>query len=175
MPYLHTVYNELHTSIDHYLPSNYLIFSCIVFLLIVCLTYLIPKILGRNKEAKKREEYQINSLLVIFLEIVFFVIFLKVDKQKPNFHHRTEYLFNSSQLKIVEGYVADYYPMSKDDHGDESFKVKGVDFHYSFYEEGTVGYHLTANHGGMIKPNLYVKILYWYDGDRNAIIKLETE
>ena len=93
----------------------------------------------------------------------------------PNFHHHIEYSYDSSQVKIVEGYIVDYNPMSKDDHGEESFKVEGVEFHYSFYEEGRLGYHLPANHCGVIKPNLYVRIFYRYDGNRNAIIKLETE
>jgi hypothetical protein len=178
MHQLHTVYNELNASITHYKLSNYLIFTCLVFILIICFTYLIFKIYARNEIAKKKEEYKVTSLLVIFLEIVLFIVFLQIDKPKPNIYRSVKYLYDSSrlkQVKEVEGYVVDYCPMPQDGHGVEYFTVKGIDFVVPFYEVGRPGYHLPANHGGVIKPNLYVKIKYIYDFDRNAILELETE
>jgi hypothetical protein len=120
--------------------------------------------------------HKVNPFLFALLPAVgVFMIYLHIDILEINVYQHDKAIYNSSELKTVEGKVTGYFPMSKDGHGDEEFKVDSVWFHYSYWEAGRSGYHQAALFGGVIKPNLYVKIGYYYDGDRNAILKLETE
>lgn len=82
---------------------------------------------------------------------------------------------NSSNLKVTEGEVNDYYSNLKDGHRQEKFSVHGIEFHNAQFEEGRSGYYQTAWDGGLISANEYVRVTYYYDGYRNAILKLETE
>ncbi|MES2063755.1 MAG: hypothetical protein V4456_17645 [Bacteroidota bacterium] len=83
--------------------------------------------------------------------------------------------YKNNKLLFVEGRVSDYSPMPYEGHQNEYFKVKNVAFQFSDFEEGIGGYHNAASHGGVIKPNLYVRIGYYPTDFRNIILKLETE
>ncbi len=85
-------------------------------------------------------------------------------------------LCKNHHYAIVEGCVTDYHPIEKDIYREqEHFKVKDVYFTYNDYIRNDLGYTRSASHGGVIRPGLYVKIAYYNDGDRNVILKLDTE
>jgi len=131
---------------------------------------------GRHWEIKLNTGHKVNPFLIALLPASFlFLVSLQVDLLEINVYEHDKTMLNSNKTKIVEGIVANFSPESKDGHGYETFTVQGVEFHYATLEEGRSGYHQTSWHGGFIKPNLYVRISYYNDGDRNAILKLETE
>ena len=74
---------------------------------------------------------------------------------------------NSSNLKAAEGEVNNYYSNSKDGHTKEKFTVQGIEFHDAQFGKG--------RDSEPIRANQYVRVTYYYDGYRNAILKLETE
>ncbi len=78
-------------------------------------------------------------------------------------------------IKIIEGRVDNFIPMALGGHGEESFEVNKIYFHYSKYQLGLWGYSKTMVDGGIIKPDLYVRITYLENDMRNEILKLETE
>lgn len=85
-------------------------------------------------------------------------------------------IYNSKKLLLVEGRVMNYHPMPYQGHAHETFKVNGVKFAFSDYDQlGIGGYNNAASHGGVIRSNLYVRIGYYDNGERNVILKLETE
>lgn len=116
-------------------------------------------------------------LAIIPLVAIFTLFYLSTVKLKIDVYEHDKALLNgnSKELKMVEGPVKDYCPEAAEGHGNEEFTVKGVFFHYSHFEEGRSGYNKTFWYGGVIRQNLYVKIVYYYDGDRNAILRLDTE
>jgi hypothetical protein len=133
--------------------------------------------IGRNLKVTLNGGLKVNPFVAVIPPVVIFSLFyLNTDKLKIDVyqHDRTLLNSNSKELKIVEGTVKNYYPESKDGHGEE-FTVQGILFHYSHFEEGRSGYHQTFLYGGVIRQNQYVRITYYYDGDRNAILKLQTE
>jgi hypothetical protein len=132
----------------------------------------------RNLKVTLNGVYKVSPFLAVIPPVVIISLFsLNTDKLKIDvYQHDKALLTNrSNELKIVEGFITDYSPESKDGHGFETFTVQGVEFHYSHFEEGRSGHHQTSRYGGYIRPNLYVRIKYYYDGDRNAILKLEVE
>ncbi len=85
-------------------------------------------------------------------------------------------IYNSKDLLFVEGRVVNYHPMPYQGHADETFEVNGVKFAFSDYDEmGIGGYNNAASHGGVIRSNLYVRIGYYNNGERNVILQLETK
>jgi len=133
---------------------------------------------GRNWKVTLRGGLKVNPFLAVIPPIIIFSLFylntvkLKIDVYQ---HDKTLLTSNSKELKIVEGIVENYSAEAKDGHGNEEFTVNGILFHYSHFEEGRSGYNKTYWYGGVIRQNLYIKITYYYDGDRNAILKLETK
>jgi hypothetical protein len=132
----------------------------------------------RNLKVRLNGGFKVSPFLAVLPPaIIFSLIFLSTEKLTIDVYQHDKALLdsNSKELKVVEGNVRDYYSDPKDGHGNEEFTVRGVLFHYSHYEEGRSGYNKTFWYGGVIRQNLYVRITYYYDGDRNAILKLETE
>jgi len=172
MHHLHTVYSTL----DNPPSILILILVCIAFILVVyfCITMYFG--VGRDAKITLNTGNKVNPFLAALVPVTFlFLGFLYQNILNINVYRHDKAMLNSNQLKTVEGIVDDYSPASKDGHGDEGFTVQGVEFHYSHFEEGRSGYHETSWYGGVIRPNLYVRIGYYFDGDRNAILKLETE
>ncbi|HTD97948.1 MAG TPA: hypothetical protein VK668_01625 [Mucilaginibacter sp.] len=171
---LHTVYSTL----DNPPSTSTLIVGYILLVLFIvfCVTMYLG--VGRNCKVTLSGGLKVNPFLAVILPVVLFsFIYLNIVNLKINVYQHDKTLLNSNskELKIVEGTVKDYSSEAKDGHGNEEFTVKGILFHYSHFEEGRSGYNKTYWYGGVIRQNLYVKITYYDDGDRNAILKLETE
>jgi hypothetical protein len=133
---------------------------------------------GRNMKVMLNGRFEVNPFLAVIPPVLIFSLFyLNTEKLKIDVyqHDKALLISNNKGLKIIEGTVKNYYPEAKGGHGDEEFTVQGILFHYSHFEEGRSGYHQTFLYGGVIRQNKYVKITYYDDGDRNAILKLETE
>lgn len=171
---LHTVYSTLDNP-----PSTSALIIGYIFLslfVIFCITMYLG--IGRNSKVTLRGGQRVNSFLVVIPPVVIFsLVYLNIVKLKIDVYQHDKTLLNSNSkgLKIVEGTVKDYSAEAEGGHGNEEFTVKGVLFHYSHFEEGRSGYNKTYWYGGVIRQNLYVKITYYDDGDRNAILRLETE
>jgi hypothetical protein len=145
--------------------------------LFVCFCIAMYLGMGRNLKVTLNTGQKVNPFLAVIPPVVIFSSFyLKTEKLKIDVYKHDKILLNShsKELKIMEGTVENFYPESKEGHGEE-FTVQDTLFHYSHFEEGRSGYHQTFSYGGVIRQNLYVRITYYYDGDRNAILKLETE
>ncbi len=81
----------------------------------------------------------------------------------------------NKNYQIVEGRVENYHPMPAGGHDTERFTVDNVQFEYSDYDLTDYGYNNAASKGGVIREGLYVKIGFINNGNRNLILKLETE
>jgi hypothetical protein len=138
-----------------------------------CIAYLFKRQILSTKLMEflfKEEAWNVALLLSLFSGVIFF---LTSKLTIPNFvEARRAYEVN--KLVYVEGRVTDYSPMPWAGHQDEYFKVKDTHFTFSNYESEP-GYHNAASHGGVIRPNLYVRIGYYDDGYRKRILTLETE
>ncbi|MDN3583897.1 hypothetical protein [Mucilaginibacter flavus] len=170
----HTVYSTL----DNAPSKPWLITGYILLMLFVCVCIALYFTIGRNLKVTLRGGGKVNPFLAVIPPVVVFALFyLSTEKLKIDVYQHDKDLLNSSnkELKVVEGPVRNYFPEKRDGHGNEEFTVQDTLFHYSHFEEGRSGYHQTFFYGGVIRPNLYVRITYYYDGDRNAILKLETE
>jgi hypothetical protein len=86
-------------------------------------------------------------------------------------HTRASYTHRTYQ--IVEGSVTDFDPMPVTGHRVETFKVAGIRFAFSDFDESDYGYNNTASHGGVIRQGLWVRICYLPRQERNVILKLE--
>lgn len=169
---LHTVYSTL----DESPPITHMIVCSVVFLLIFyfCIRMYLGK--GRNLKVTLNTGDKANPFLFVLIPVTIgFLIFLYIDILDINVYLQDKAVFNSSQLKVVQGKVTDFHPMPEDGHGYEYFYVNGVGFSYSKYEDAIGGYHKTVLDGGVIKANLYVRIGYYPTDFRNIILKLETE
>jgi len=170
---LHTVYSTLDNP-----PSLLSLAIGYIFLaLFVCICIAIYFVTGKSLKVTLTGGFKVSPFLAVIPPVIIFSLFyLSTEKLKIDVYQHDKTLLNSNsrELKIVEGTVENYSPESKEGHGEE-FTVNGILFHYSHFEEGRSGYHQTFLYGGVIRQNLYVKITYYDDGDRNAILKLETE
>lgn len=90
-------------------------------------------------------------------------------------YFKTKRVYQNKEYKIVEGRVEHYHPMPEGGHDSERFNVKGIMFQFSDYDLSNYGYNNAASKGGAIKENLLVRIAYFNNGERNVILKLETE
>jgi hypothetical protein len=172
MHHLHLVYSTL---TDYPWPLPFIIVGlCLSLSVYAC--FAISRVIGNEIVILSKRFERKDAFLIAILGAVFsFAIFLIITISSVNLYRHDKDIYNSNQLKFAEGYVTNYHLISEKGHSLESFTINGVEFHYSGYDLGRSGYHQTASTGGVIKPNLYVRIGYYYDGDRNAILKLETE
>jgi hypothetical protein len=173
MHHFHTVYSTLNNPPN----TSYPIIGYILLALFVCFCIAMSFGIARNLKVTLNTGHKINPFLVIIPPAVIFSFFyLSTEKLKIDVYQHDKDLLNSNskELKIVEGPVKNFHPEPTEGHGEE-FTVQDTLFHYSHFEEGRSGYHDTFSYGGVIRQNLYVRITYYYDGDRNAILKLETE
>ena len=173
MHHLHTVYSTL----DNPPSTSSLTMGYIFLALFVCF-FVAMYFKFRDLKVRLNGGFKVSPFLAVIPPVVIFsLFFLGTEKLTIDVYQHDKALLNSNskELKVVEGNVKDYYSEPKDGHGNEEFTVQGVLFHYSHYEEGRSGYNKTFWYGGVIRQNLYVRITYYYDGDRNAILKLETE
>ena len=81
-------------------------------------------------------------------------------------------VYTEKAYQTIEGKVEDFHPMPPTGHDTERFNVNNVHFDYSDFELASGGYNTTTPHGGFIREGLYVRISYYYNGNRNVILKL---
>lgn len=173
MHHLHTVYNTIYDSPKSGL--NLLIISSI-FLLIVAFCIMMYRGRGRNAVLTLNTGNKGNPYLLILIPTTFvYLLFGGIDLSEISIYKRDKAFLNSNQVKVVEGDVTDFHAMPDNGHGYEYFYVAGIGFQYSKYEEAIGGYHTTALDGGIIKPNLYIRISYEPTDFRNIILKIETD
>ena len=172
MPRLHLVYSADNDYSD--LTSPIVVGVVFILFLSAVIAYFLKKqtIITRLFEMVAGEEaWNLALVGCLFTGVIFWMI---ATTDVSSFIRSRE-VYNSDQMLFVEGRVTDYSPMPPAGHADEYFTVKDVGFNFSDYEEGIGGYHNAASHGGVIRPNLYVKIGYYHTDFRNIILKLETE
>lgn len=90
-------------------------------------------------------------------------------------YFETRNIYNNKQYQTVAGMVENYHPMPSGGHDSEKFTVSGVEFEFSDFDVSDYGYNNAASHGGVIRQGLNVRIGYFNNGDKNVILKLETE
>lgn len=90
-------------------------------------------------------------------------------------YFKTKSVYDNKQYQTIEGVVENYHPMPAGGHDSERFTVGGVKFEFSDFDARDYGYNNAASHGGVIKEGLQVRIGYFNNGDKNVILKLETE
>ena len=172
MHHLHTVYSTL----DNPPSLSSLTMGYILLVLFVCFCVAMY-FKFRDLKVRLNGGFKVSPFLAIIPPaVILSFFFLSTEKLTIDVYQHDKALLNSNskELKTVEGPVMNYFPESKEGHGEE-FTVQDTLFHYSHFEEGRSGYNRTFLYGGFIRQNLYVRITYYYDGDRNAILKLETE
>jgi len=108
------------------------------------------------------------------ISIFSFIIFLSCTAVAIRDHFQIKKIFDEKNYSIVEGRVLDYEPMNSAGHKDERFSVGGLHFTLADDVIGVMGYNNAAARGGVIRANLYVRILYPTYG-HIAIFRLETE
>jgi hypothetical protein len=86
---------------------------------------------------------------------------------------RTRSIYTHQTYQTVEGSVTDFDPMPVTGHRLETFKVAGIRFAFSDFDETDYGYNNTASHGGVIRQGLRVRIAYLPREEKNIILKLE--
>jgi hypothetical protein len=89
----------------------------------------------------------------------------------------TKEVFNHRRYSATEGVIQGYKTFSESGGKNtvlqgESFYVNNINF--SYYENDTdYGYHKPYASGGVIRPELTVRIGYFYNGEKNVIVKIE--
>ena len=127
-----------------------------------------------------RNKSYTNTLLLKFkrqgLLMAGFAVFLLliVTAYELKIYFETKNLLDDKQYSIVEGRVQDYEPLPPGGNGVEQFRVDSLYFSLNEYNLGAVGYNKAASQGGVIRPNLYVRIYYPTYGTI-GILRLETE
>jgi hypothetical protein len=102
--------------------------------------------------------------------LAFMVFFSEVKR-----YNNTKEIYYEKKYLITSGRVENCDPMPKWDRKPEAFDVNGVHFEFMDFDLTNYGYNNAATHGGAIKPNLFVRIGYYNNGEKNVILRLETE
>jgi hypothetical protein len=165
MPKLHTVYDIRNTPIQTW--------PVYLFFLLTALILFVFFYVRKNNESAYR------PLLVIMYAslggtILSFFIFLFCLASTLRNQALITKVFNEKRYSVVEGRVQEYHPMPAGGHDEEQFRVGDLYFTMSDYDNGILGYNHSASLGGVIRANLYVRILYPTYG-HIAIFRLETE
>ena len=71
--------------------------------------------------------------------------------------------------------VKNYDPEHINGHNYERFDVDNVHFEFQDFDIRDYGYNIATINGGVIRPNIFVRILYYSGRSKNVILKLETE
>lgn len=150
-----TIYDQ---SISGSVNPLFIVMPVIMLFIGIALFFLSKKISASNYLLVKR-------FAVIYMIVVFFLLFFNFSAllKTPN----------QINLKVVEGIVENFHPMSYNGHDYESFNVKTVKFRYSDYSDWG-GFNKTSSHGGPINRNgQHIRITYYEDDNENIILKLE--
>ena len=76
---------------------------------------------------------------------------------------------------LVQGRIMQFHHSESPYHDTERFNVNGVHFEFRDYSTDGFGYSTGTLTYDPLRPNLFVRIFYFDDGERNVILKLETE
>jgi len=151
-------------------PRLWILFVPLIFMIAGFRTFL-----HYRNNARKKSDLQLKvifSLIFASLSGLFFAFVLFVNLAE---YFETKRSYDQKSYKIVEGRVANYHPMPAGGHDSERFTVNDIRFEFSDYDASDYGYNNTASEGGVIRSNLYVRITYFNNGDKNVILKLESE
>ena len=127
-----------------------------------------------KKYSNRFERNRTRGLGIAFILLSGLASYLTIPANLKEYF-TTKKMYVSRQYKIVEGRVENFHPMPWAGHDTERFDVKDVHFEFSDYDLTDYGYNNAASKGGAIKADLYVKIAYFNNGNRNVILRLETE
>lgn len=127
------------------------------------------KILFRTMPADKVRN--IASIWCIFSIILF--SFMSAFMVKIYFHNVK--IYRSGLVRQIEGKVCNYHPMPFGGHDTERFDVQNIHFEFADDILSDGGYHIAASRGGVIKPDLYARITYYSNKQKNIILRLEIE
>lgn len=136
-----------------------------------CRKYMDPKKVDLFGINKRKHGLVFGSVFASLAGLVWIVITFFTLKEYFN----TKKIYVQRSFSIVEGRVRNFHPVPAGGHDSEKFDVAGVHFELSDYDAGTYGYNNAASHGGVIREDLAVRIGYFNNGDKNVIVKLETE
>lgn len=108
----------------------------------------------------------------LFTMVSGFITLLVFNDNSKTYHHYQN-IYKKHQYSVLEGRVTDFHRSTDKVHDPEHFSVDSVNFEFSDYSTNGYGYSLA--HRDVIKQNLFVRISYFNNGNRNVILKLETE
>ena len=131
------------------------------------ITYYIAFLFGRF-----RTRQQAIFTGFMFVIIGGFITILVYNDNYKTYHHYQN-IYKKHQYESVKGRVTDFHHSTDKVHDAEHFSVSGV--YFEFGDNSTEGYGYSLADRDVIKPNLLVRISYFNNGDRNVILKLETE
>jgi len=161
---------------DRFPRIGVMLFPLILVAIGLCIFFYNKNIVAKGQASKReinRAKYG-KLFGVIFTSItgvivVFGVVFNLVE------YFKTKKVYDNKKYQMIEGKVEHYHPMPEGGHDSERFDVKGIHFEFSDYDLSDYGYNNAASKGGAIKEGLHVKIGYFNNGDKNVILRLETE
>jgi hypothetical protein len=102
------------------------------------------------------------------------VAFLMIISNRFKNYNAIKDVLDQKQYSVIEGRVEEYHPMPSGGHDTERFRVGNLYFTMSDFDYDIMGYNNAASHGGVIRPNLYIRIWYPTYG-QIAILHLKTE
>jgi hypothetical protein len=85
-------------------------------------------------------------------------------------HEQSKAALRSGNCKAVEGTIEDFHPMPYTGHSYERFKIQGVSFEYSDFDDSKAGFNHTLSHGGPLHGGMHVR-LHYRDG---RILQIEV-
>jgi hypothetical protein len=85
-------------------------------------------------------------------------------------HEQSKAALRSGNSQVVEGSIEDFHPMPYTGHALERFKIQGVSFEYSDFDDSKAGFNHTLSHGGPLHGGMQVR-LHYRDG---RILQIEV-
>ena len=164
MPKLHTVYDFRNAAI---IPAE--AYLLLIFTTLGLLLFFYTKNYGAPGFIRSKSKYW--GLAVGLFSLL---IFLGIAATRFRDYYEVKSMFDQKQYSIIEGKVQDYHPMPASGHDTERFRVDSLYFEFSDFDWSKFGYNNAASHGGAIRPNQYVQIVYPTYG-RITILILKTE
>ena len=135
-------------------------------------TFLVPKAVKKQNE---NADVKFMKGFCVFARIFIAVLVTFAAVMQFNMYKKTVYAYRNGNYSVVEGAVENFVPMPYSGHGDESFEINGVKFHYSDYSI-VQGYNRSRAHGGFIEGNgqrLRIGYVYYNNVYGNIIVCIE--
>ena len=85
-------------------------------------------------------------------------------------HEQSKAALRTGDCQVVEGAIEDFHPMPYTGHSLERFKIQGVSFEYSDFDDSKAGFNRTLSHGGALRGGMHVR-LHYRDG---RILQIEV-